>query len=107
MHRRQHSLWGLTLTKSGIGARLRRKEDDRFLHGRGQYIGDIRFPKMRDVAFVRSPVAHAHLTGVRIPERLRSCVFTARDLTNVRPIRAVSPLSGFHASDHPPLPTPK
>jgi len=91
------------LTKSGIGARFRRKEDDRFLHGRGQYIGDIRFPKMRDVAFVRSPVAHAHLTGVRIPERLRSCVFTARDLTNVRPIRAVSPLSGFQASEQPPL----
>jgi len=103
MHRRQHSLGGLTLTKSGIGARLRRKEDDRFLHGRGQYIGDIRFPKMRDVAFVRSPVAHAHLTGVRIPERLRSCVFTARDLANVRPIRAVSPLSGFQASEQPPL----
>ena len=91
------------MTKSGIGARLRRKEDDRFLHGRGQYIGDIRFPKMRDVAFVRSPVAHADLTGVRIPERLRSCVFTARDLTNVRPIRAVSPLSGFQASEQPPL----
>jgi len=91
------------LTKSGIGARFRRKEDDRFLHGRGQYIGDIRFPKMRDVAFVRSPVAHAHLTGVRIPERLRSCVFTARDLANVRPIRAVSPLSGFQASEQPPL----
>ena len=91
------------MTKSGIGARFRRKEDDRFLHGRGQYIGDIRFPKMRDVAFVRSPVAHAHLTGVRIPERLRSCVFTARDLTNVRPIRAVSPLSGFQASEQPPL----
>jgi aerobic carbon-monoxide dehydrogenase large subunit len=93
----------LTLTKNAIGARLRRKEDDRFLHGRGQYIGDIRFPKMRDVAFVRSPVAHARLTGVHIPERLRSSVFTARDLTNVRPIRAVSPLSGFQASEQPPL----
>jgi aerobic carbon-monoxide dehydrogenase large subunit len=44
---------------AAIGARLLRKEDDRFLHGRGQYIGDIRFTGMRDVAFVRSPVAHA------------------------------------------------
>ena len=51
------------LNKTGVGARLRRKEDDRFLHGRGQYIGDIRFPRMREIAFVRSPVAHARLTG--------------------------------------------
>ena len=92
-----------TLTKTGVGARLRRKEDDRFLRGRGQYIGDIRFPRMREVAFVRSPVAHARLTGVRIPEHLRACVFTARDLTGVRPIRAVSPLPGFQASEQPPL----
>jgi aerobic carbon-monoxide dehydrogenase large subunit len=93
----------LTWSKKAIGARLRRKEDDRFLHGRGQYIGDIRFPNMRDVAFVRSPVAHARLTGLHIPERLRSCVFTARDLTDVRPIRAISPLPGFQASEQPPL----
>jgi aerobic carbon-monoxide dehydrogenase large subunit len=98
-----NELRGSTLTKKAIGARLRRKEDDRFLHGRGQYIGDIRLARMRDVAFVRSPVAHARLTGVHIPERLRSFVFTARDLTDVRPIRAVSPLPGFQASEQPPL----
>ena len=89
--------------ETGVGARLWRKEDDRFLRGRGQYIGDIQFPRMREVAFVRSPVAHARLTGVRIPEHLRACVFTARDLTDVRPIRAVSPLPGFQASEQPPL----
>ena len=91
------------MNKTGVGARLRRKEDDRFLHGRGQYIGDIRFPRMREVAFVRSPVAHARLTGVRIPDHLRSSVFTAKDLTDVRAIRAVSPLPGFQASEQPPL----
>src|SRR3954469_13887005 len=91
--------------KTGVGARLRRKEDDRFLHGRGQYIGDVRFPRMRDVAFVRSPVAHARLTAVRIPDHLRSSVFTAQDLADVRAIRAVSPLPGFQASEQPPLVT--
>ena len=40
-----------TLSTTGVGARLRRKEDARFLRGRGQYIGDIRFPRMREVAF--------------------------------------------------------
>src|SRR5882724_772410 len=89
--------------KTGIGARMRRKEDDRFLHGRGQYIGDIRFPRMREVAFVRSPVAHARLTAIRIPDHLRPSVFIAKDLTNVLAIRAVSPLPGFQASEQPPL----
>ena len=70
-------------SKVGVGARLRRKEDDRFLHGRGQYVADIRFPRMREVAFVRSPVAHARLTGIRIPDQIRSSVFTAKDLTGV------------------------
>jgi carbon-monoxide dehydrogenase large subunit len=87
----------------GIGARVRRKEDDRFLRGRGQYIGDLQFANMRDVAFVRSPVAHARLISVKIPERLRPNVFTAQDLTGVLPIKAVSPLPGFRVSEQPPL----
>ena len=95
------------MAKQGVGARLRRKEDDRFLHGRGQYIADLRFPRMRDVAFVRSPVAHARLTGIRIPDRIRSQVFTAGDLTGVNPIRAVSPLPGFQISEQYPLATGK
>src|SRR2546430_6831787 len=46
----------LSISKSGIGASVPRKEDDRFLRGRGQYVGDIRIPGAREVAFVRSPV---------------------------------------------------
>ena len=95
------------MSKTGVGVRLRRKEDDRFLHGRGQYIGDLRFARMREVAFVRSPVAHARLNGIRIPEHLRASVFTAKDLTGVGNIRAVSPLPGFQASEQPPLATDK
>jgi aerobic carbon-monoxide dehydrogenase large subunit len=91
------------LTRTGIGAPLARKEDDRFLQGRGQYIADLGFARLREVAFVRSPVAHARLLGVRIPDRLRSSVFTAADLAGVRPIRAVSPLPGFQVSEQPPL----
>ncbi|MGE0035110.1 MAG: xanthine dehydrogenase family protein molybdopterin-binding subunit [Xanthobacteraceae bacterium] len=95
------------MANQGVGARLRRKEDGRFLHGRGQYIADLRFPRMRDIAFVRSPVAHARLTGIRIPDRIRSQVFTAEDLTGVNPIRAVSPLPGFQVSEQHPLATGK
>ena len=53
----------------GVGARMPRKEDDRFMRGRGQYVADIRLAGLQDVAFVRSPLAHgrinhdAHLGG--------------------------------------------
>jgi aerobic carbon-monoxide dehydrogenase large subunit len=91
------------LAQTGVGARLLRKEDERFLQGQGQYIADLRFAGMHEVAFVRSPVAHARLIGVRIPDHLRGSVFTAADLADVRPIRAVSTLPGFQASEQPPL----
>jgi carbon-monoxide dehydrogenase large subunit len=97
----------MALSKGTIGTRLPRKEDERFLHGRGQYIGDIRLSGMREVAFVRSSVAHARLVGIHIPQRLRDCVFTARDLIGVRPIRAVSALPGFQSSEQPVLATDK
>jgi aerobic carbon-monoxide dehydrogenase large subunit len=95
------------VAKFGVGARVKRKEDQRLLLGRGQYIGDLRFPRMRDVAFVRSPVAHARLLSIKIPEANRSSVFTARDLEGVLPLKAVSPLPGFQVSEQPPLATDK
>ena len=91
----------------GVGARLPRKEDDRLMRGRGQFVGDIRLPGMQDVAFVRSPLAHAILRSVTVPAQHRGRVFTAADLDGVRPIRAVSGLSGFKVSEQPPLATGK
>ncbi len=87
----------------GVGGRLRRKEDDRFLRGRGRYIGDFRLDRMREAAFVRSPVAHGRIVSVEIPERLRESVFLAEDLAGIRPIRALSPLPGFKPSEQPVL----
>lgn len=87
----------------GVGARLPRKEDDRFLRGRGQYVGDIRLPGMLEVAFVRSPVAHGRIRAIQVPEHLRDVVFTADDLVGVKPIRAVSGLPGFKVSEQPVL----
>jgi aerobic carbon-monoxide dehydrogenase large subunit len=88
-------------TKHGIGASLARKEDDRFLRGKGQYVGDIRMPGMRDVAFVRSPIAHGWLRGVTVPEESRGSVFTAQDMDGVKPISASPPLRGFKHSTEP------
>jgi len=92
-----------TANPQGVGARLLRKEDDRFLRGRGQYVADVRLPGLRDVAFVRSPLAHARVRGIHVPERYREVVFTAADLAGVKPIRAVSGLPGFKISEQPVL----
>ena len=91
------------MTGQGVGASVRRKEDDRFLQGRGQFIADIRLAGMKDVAFVRSPLAHAKILGVTIPEEDRPSVFEASDLGGVKPIRANSGLPGFKSSDQPVL----
>ncbi|MBN9889339.1 xanthine dehydrogenase family protein molybdopterin-binding subunit [Salipiger abyssi] len=41
-----------------------RHEDDRLLTGRGQYSDDVRLPNMAYAAIVRSPYAHAGITGI-------------------------------------------
>src|SRR5438128_10220813 len=94
---------GAAGTTQGVGARLLRKEDDRLMRGRGQFVADIRLAGMKDVAFVRSPVAHARVRGISIPADHRGVVFTAADLVGVKPIRAVSGLRGFKVSEQPPL----
>ncbi|WP_024278134.1 xanthine dehydrogenase family protein molybdopterin-binding subunit [Xanthobacter sp. 126] len=91
----------------GVGARLPRKEDDRLMRGRGQFIADIRMAGMQDVAFVRSPLAHARIRAIHVPEDLKGHVFTAADLDGVKPIRAVSGLPGFKVSEQPVLATGK
>jgi carbon-monoxide dehydrogenase large subunit len=91
----------------GVGASLRRKEDARFLLGRGRYVGDIRAAGMLELAFLRSPVAHARLLGVQKPEGAENRVFTAADLAGVGAIRAPSALPGFRVSEQPVLATGK
>jgi aerobic carbon-monoxide dehydrogenase large subunit len=95
------------MAKYGIGASVLRKEDDRFLHGRGQYVADLRLAGTREVAFVRSPVAHARLRAIHIPEDVRDVVFTAKDLVGVKPIISSPPLKGFKRSAQPILATDK
>ena len=95
------------MTKYGIGASALRKEDERFLRGRGQYVGDFRLAGMHDVAFVRSPVAHARLHQVCIPDQFRNAVFTAGDLLGVKPILSAPPIKGFKRSHEPILATEK
>jgi carbon-monoxide dehydrogenase large subunit len=47
----------------GFGS-LRRKEDERFIRGRGRYLDDIALPTMLHGAVLRSPLAHARLVSI-------------------------------------------
>ncbi|MEC5379408.1 xanthine dehydrogenase family protein molybdopterin-binding subunit [Aurantimonas sp. C2-6-R+9] len=48
----------------GIGAKVLRKEDRRFITGRGRYVDDMSVPGMKYAAFVRSPHGHAKIAGI-------------------------------------------
>jgi carbon-monoxide dehydrogenase large subunit len=48
----------------GIGASVARKEDKRFLTGKGRYTDDMSVPGMKYAFFVRSPHAHARIISI-------------------------------------------
>lgn len=48
----------------GLGSSLKRKEDPRFVRGRGNYIDDIKLPGMLHLDIVRSPYAHAKILKI-------------------------------------------
>jgi carbon-monoxide dehydrogenase large subunit len=52
------------MIENGIGASVRRKEDNRFLIGKGNYTDDINVAGQTYACFVRSPHAHATLNGI-------------------------------------------
>ena len=72
------------MTATGIGAPVRRKEDQRFITGKGQYTDDITRPGQAWAVFVRSPHAHAALKKVDVSGALASpgCIgaFTGEDV---------------------------
>src|SRR3954465_11446892 len=52
------------MKKSVIGDSPRRREDARFITGRGAYVDDLPFEGLTRAVFVRSPHAHARLRGI-------------------------------------------
>ena len=66
-----------------VGQRVRRREDPRFLTGKGQYVDDLQPEGALHVTFVRSPWAHARITSVdksAAEELPDTQVFTAADI---------------------------
>src|SRR5438105_3402898 len=71
-------------TIRGVGHSVKRKEDPRFLRGKGNYIDDLKLPGMLYMDIVRSPYAHARLIGIDASEALKVpgvlAVVTGKDL---------------------------
>jgi aerobic carbon-monoxide dehydrogenase large subunit len=72
--------------KSGIGAPVRRVEDDRLLRGHGRFIDDITLPGTTSAEIVRSPHAHARIRAINKRAALAApgvlAVLTGEDVVN-------------------------
>src|SRR2546429_9767658 len=70
-----------------FGKAIKRREDPRFITGRGQYVDDVKLPGMTHAAFVRSPHAHARIRKVDPSAALKHpgvvAVFTGKDMAGV------------------------
>src|SRR5437867_13324667 len=53
-----------TPLKGFIGESIKRKEDNRFIRGKGNYVDDIVLPGMLHMEILRSPLAHARITSI-------------------------------------------
>ena len=72
------------MSGTGIGAPVRRKEDFRFLTGKGRYVDDINRPGQAHAYFPRSPHAHANISRIDTSAALASpgvvAIYTGEDL---------------------------
>jgi len=70
-----------------FGKSIKRREDPRFITGRGQYVDDVKLPGTTYAAFVRSPHAHARIRAIDVSDAARHpgvvAVFTGKDMAGV------------------------
>jgi carbon-monoxide dehydrogenase large subunit len=70
-----------------FGKSIKRREDPRFITGRGQYVDDLKLTGMTYAAFVRSPHAHARIRAIDASAAAAHpgvvAVFTGKDMTGV------------------------
>ncbi len=73
-----------TAALQGLGDSRLRKEDARFIQGKGHYVDDIKMPGMLHMDIVRAPLAHARIIRIDKSEALKVpgviAVLTAEDL---------------------------
>ncbi len=90
-----------------IGTPVERREDLRFLRGRGQYVDDLAPNGMLYAVILRSSVAHGRLRSVDVADALKipgvHAVITAKDMPGGPPIipMRLQPLPDFKPYEQP------
>ncbi len=69
-----------------FGASVKRREDPRLIRGKGHFTDDVRIPGLLTLKILRSPHAHARITGIDV-SKARSmpgvvAVYTGKDLVD-------------------------
>src|SRR5581483_8399263 len=74
----------MAVAVQGMGHSVKRKEDPRFLRGKGNYVDDLKLPGMLYMDILRSPYAHANIKGIDASRALAMpgvlAVVTGKDL---------------------------
>jgi len=90
-----------------IGARIKRTEDPRLLTGLGAFADDRQVARALHVAFRRSDQSHARIRAIDCAAARAApgvvAVFTAEDLTDVKPLIAASRMANYYATPILPL----
>ena len=70
-----------------VGASMKRREDPRFIQGRGSYVANLKLPNMAYLAIKRSPYAHAKIKSIKTDKAKKLPgvvgVFTGADTSDV------------------------
>jgi carbon-monoxide dehydrogenase large subunit len=92
-----------------IGAPMERREDMRFLRGRGEYVDDLKLDGLLYAVILRSPVGHGRITSLASSGALKCpgvhAVITAKDMPGGVPIipMRLQPLPEFKPYEQPVL----
>src|SRR5260370_22271793 len=92
-----------------LGASIKRREDPRFITGKGNYTDDLKLAGMTHAVFVRSPHANAKIRKIDTSKASKApgavAIFTRKDMPGVNSLPCGSPLPQLKAAPHVPLPS--
>src|SRR5207248_1230911 len=90
-----------------IGKSIKRREDPRFITGRGTYVDDVKLPGTTHAVFVRSPHAHARIKKIDTAAAVKHpgvvAIFTGKDMTGVNSLPCGWLLPDLKVPPHMPL----
>jgi carbon-monoxide dehydrogenase large subunit len=90
-----------------LGKSIKRREDPRFITGKGTYVDDVKLPGTTYAVFVRSPHAHAKIKAIDTAAARKHpgvvAVFTGADMTGVNSLPCGWLLPELKVPPHMPL----